>query len=93
MDWLSVLSDLGDFARKMTEEIPMTLSDPSITADQTARLYQVLEKQVQTVEQMVGTMHDEDVEENLIEAAETLEEIFSDLAAAAANKLIELRQQ
>jgi len=92
MDWISVLTDLGDFARKLAREIPPALSDPNITSDQVTRLYQVLEKQAQAVERMVGTMNDEDVGEHLIKAAEALEDIFSDLAAAAANKMIELRQ-
>jgi DNA polymerase-3 subunit epsilon len=90
-DWMTLLRERGERAKHLAKDVPAALADPSLTLDQCTRLYQALEELAQQVEQLVEAMDDDGADEALIEAAESLEEFHSDLAARVANKMIALR--
>jgi predicted trehalose synthase len=92
-DWNSVLKERGDIAKEIIRNVPPMLADPALTLDQATRLYHLLEQRAQEAEELAHALDQAEQSDELIEAAEALEDVFSDLAAAAAEKMIELRRE
>lgn len=86
-DWLSILRMQGDLAKSMAEDVPKALDDPKLTLDQASRLYNAVEQGAQEFDRIVTLMNEEDLDEPLYEAADALEDMWSELSVAAANKV------
>lgn len=89
-DWLETLRENGALATKMSKEVPPVLSDPGLTLEHATRLFQSLDKHCRQAEQMLIRMEDADLPDELYEAAETLVDLWDDLARAASERMLEL---
>lgn len=87
IDWIATLREQGDIAARFTKDVPTALSDASLTLDQASRLYQAVEKGSQDFDRIVEDMQEYDLDESLFEAADALEDIWSGLSVATANKV------
>ncbi len=86
-DWIAILKEQGALAKKLSSEVPKALQNPNLTLDQASRLYSLVEKGAQDFDRVVDDMHNEDLDDALYDAAESLEDIWSALSLSAANKV------
>lgn len=93
--YFDILREKGDSAKVLAKEVPRALADPEITLDQATALYQQLEQHAQSMEKILEVIKNDDEgdEAELLDPAQTLSEIYDNLARAAANKMIELRKK
>ncbi len=91
MDWLGTLKEKGDFAKRIAAQTVEALKHPNLTTDQGNRLYKLVVKGSEEFDQFVEELDaadlDEDLYDSLIEAAETIEDIWSDLIIGVAEQL------
>ncbi|KAB2706472.1 HIRAN domain-containing protein [Brucella lupini] len=91
MDWLGTLKAKGDFAKRIAAQTVEALKHPNLTIDQGNRLYKLVVKGSEEFDQFVEKLDaadlDEDVYDGLIEVAETIEDIWSDLIIGVAEQL------
>ena len=91
MDWLGTLKEKGDFAKRIAAQTVEALKHPNLTIDQGNRLYKLVVKGSEEFDQFVEELDaadlDEDLYDSLIEAAETIEDIWSDLIIGVADQL------
>jgi hypothetical protein len=86
-DWLEILREQTATGDQMARDVPKMLADPQIGRDQVKALFGALEKQAEFVEILTAALEKFGYDFAIIKAAETLEERYADLAAAAAEKL------
>ena len=86
-DWIATLKEQGELTKRLAVEVPKALGNPELTLDQASRLYRLVEKSAQDFDRIVERMNEEDLDDALYEAAESLEDIWSALSVAAANKV------
>ncbi len=86
-EWISILTEQGDLAKRMARDVPIALGHPKLTLDQASRLHNAVEDGAQKFDQVVLAMEQEDLDDALLEAAEALEDIWSGLCIATANKV------
>jgi hypothetical protein len=91
--WLDILREKNDLAGQLSEKIPRVLAYERLTLDQATRLHIFLENHAEEMRNLAREIGAVDLVEALHEAADALERIFSDLAAAAELKVAELRQK
>jgi len=86
-DWLAILKEQQKTGRKMAREVAKMLENPAILADQASMLFDALEKQADFVEKLRQLLDKLGYEPDVIKSAETLEELYGDLAASVAEKV------
>ena len=86
-DWLEILREQTATGDQMARDVPKMLADPQISREQVKALFGALEKQAEFVEILTAALEKFGYDFAIIKAAETLEERYADLAAAAAEKL------
>ncbi|WP_163269677.1 hypothetical protein [Chelativorans alearense] len=86
-----LLRERGEIAKRMGNAVPEALGHPNLTLEQASRIYRLVEKSAQDAGRFVDLMEESDVHESLIKAAEALQDIWSTLSVAAANK-VRIRQ-
>jgi len=86
-DWLEILREQTATGDQMARDVPKMLADPEISREQVKALFGALEKQAEFVEILTAALEKFGYDFAIIKAAETLEERYADLAAAAAEKL------
>lgn len=86
-DWLEILRGQTATGDQMARDVPKMLADPEITRDQVKALFRALEQQAEFVEILIAALEKFGYDFTIIEAAETLEERYADLAASIAEKL------
>ncbi|RCW85171.1 hypothetical protein [Phyllobacterium bourgognense] len=91
--WLDILREKNDLAGQLSEKIPRFLAYERLTLDQATRLHIFLENHAEEMRNLAREIGAVDLVEALHEAADALDSIFSDLAAAAELKVAELRQK
>ena len=87
IDWVSTLQEQADFARQIADDVTQTLEIADLSAAQAARLYRVVEQGAQTFDRIIEEMEQHDIDKYLIEAAETIADIWTNLSVKTANKL------
>jgi len=90
-DWMAMLKEQRALGEQLAGDIPRTLTAPGLTLEQVTKLYQALEKQAAFMERLVRKLEENSFDPDVILAAERLEDLFSELAADAAEKTKELR--
>jgi hypothetical protein len=90
-DWLEIFKQQTETGNRMAQEVPKVLADPNVTAEQVKALFQALEKQAEFVERLTAALEKFGYDFDIVDAAGTLEERYAELAAAAAEKLKEMR--
>jgi hypothetical protein len=91
--WLDILREKNDLAGQLSEKIPRFLAYEALTLDQATRLHIFLENHAEEMRKLAEEIGAVDLVDALHEAANALDRIFSDLAAAAELKVAELRQK
>lgn len=86
-DWIAILREQGELTKELAAEVPKALANPDLTLDQASRLYRLVEKSAQDFDRIIEGMDEEDLDEALYEAADSLEDIWSALSVATANKV------
>lgn len=89
--WISFLKDRGAALDMMRAKVPPALADKALSLDGATRLYQVLEEHAQAMELAIEVMHDRGVDDRIVKVAEKIDDAVSELAAATARKIFELR--
>ncbi|WP_454917276.1 hypothetical protein [Xanthobacter sediminis] len=92
-DWLSIIKERGEVVKGIARDVPPMLAAPDLTLDQATRLYQVLEGHAQAIEQLVADLEEDEAPDEFIEAADSLDDMMSDIAAAAAERMAALRRR
>ena len=87
MDWVEIVSEQEELAKRLAGEIPPMLASDSATRAEIERLWKVMERQCAAAEELVENLHDAGTGQSLINAAESMEAIFLDLHAALGKKL------
>ncbi|ATU90437.1 hypothetical protein [Phyllobacterium zundukense] len=90
-NWLEVLREKNELAVMLGKKIPHMLTHEPLTLDQATELYTFLENHAQSMEEILEKMELDDLPESYYQVAEDLDNIFNNLAAAAAEKLAEMR--
>ena len=91
-NWLNVLREKNELATVLGKKIPRMLAHESLTVEQVKELYYFLEGHARSMEELREKMECDDLPESYHQVAEDLDLIFTDLAAAAAERLKELRK-
>jgi hypothetical protein len=91
-NWLNVLREKNELAIMLGKKIPQMLAHETLTLDQAAELYEFLENHARGMEEIVEKMELDDLPESYYQVAEDLDNIFTNLAAAAAERLTEIRR-
>jgi hypothetical protein len=87
VDWLEVVRKHGDIAKGIADGITQALCDPNTTIDQLSQLYKLVVRCGRDVERTAEEMGEYDVDDALYEALEALDDIWSELIVAVANKI------
>ncbi|MHC2543516.1 hypothetical protein ACVINY_004228 [Sinorhizobium meliloti] len=91
IDWLATLAEQGDIAKSKATEVATLVVKPELPLEIASRLYRDVEKGAQTFDRILSDMEDADVSDELLQAADALAELWSQLSVALANKLRELQ--
>jgi hypothetical protein len=87
IDWILTLQEQADFAKQIADDVTQTLEIADLSAAQAARLYRVVEQGAQTFDRIIEEMEQHTIDNDLIEAAETIADIWTNLSVTTANKL------
>ncbi len=90
-NWLEVLREKNELAVMLGKKIPQMLTHEPLTLVQATELYTLLEEHARGMEEILEKMEQDDLPESYYQVAEDLDNIFNNLAAAAAEKLSEIR--
>jgi len=91
IDWLATLAEQGDIAKRKATEVATLVVKPELPLEIASRLYRDVEKGAQTFDRILSDMEDADVSDELLQAADALAELWSQLSVASANKLREMQ--
>ncbi|MBZ9654572.1 hypothetical protein [Phyllobacterium lublinensis] len=89
--WLEVLREKNELAVMLGKKIPHMLTCETLTLGEVTELYKLLEGHARGMEEIVEKMEQDDLPESYYQVAEDLDNIFTNLAAAAAEKLSKIR--
>ncbi len=91
-NWLNVLREKNELATMLGIKIPKMLEQEELSLEQATELYAFLENHARGMEEIVEKMELDDLPESYYQVAEDLDHIFTNLAAAAAERLQALRR-
>jgi 2-hydroxychromene-2-carboxylate isomerase len=86
-DLLEILREQRETGLRMAEDVPRMLADPEITTEQIKALFKALEQQAEFTENLAGVLEESGFDFEIVKAAEGLEELYAELAAAVAELL------
>jgi hypothetical protein len=87
VDWVATLQEQADLVMKIAADVANELSTSDLTLDQVSRLYRMVELGAQGFDEIIELMNEHDLEDFFTEAAETIEDAWTNLSVATANKL------
>ena len=91
-DWLATLREQADIGKQMAHDVPLTLARPDVTLEQVRRMFVALDHQAHFVEQLANVLEEKGYNFAVIDAARALEDLFAELAAAVAEKIVQIRR-
>ncbi|MBP1885014.1 hypothetical protein [Sinorhizobium mexicanum] len=91
IDWLATLAEQGEIAKSKAREVATLVVKPELPIEVASQLYRDVEKGAQAFDRILSDMEDADVEDTILEAADTLADLWSRLSVASANKIRELQ--
>ena len=89
-DWLATLREQADIGKQMAHDVPLTLVRPDVTLEQVRKLFVALDHQAHFVEQLANVLEETGYDFAVVDAARALEDLFAELAAAAAEKMVQI---
>ncbi|UXN59141.1 hypothetical protein [Phyllobacterium zundukense] len=88
IDWISTLQEQAEFVTRIAEDVTLTLELPQLSDVQVSRLLLVVEQGASTFDRIMEEMdHDDDVDDDLFEAAADIADTWTKLSISTANKL------
>ncbi len=91
-DWLATLREQTNIGNQMAHEVPLMLARPEVTLEQVRQVFGALDHQAHFVEELANVLEENGYDFAVIDAARALEDLFAELAAAAADKMVQLRR-
>lgn len=91
-DWLATLREQTNIGKQMAHEVPLMLARPEVTLEQVRQVFGALDHQAHFVEELANVLEETGYDFAVIDAARALEDLFAELAAAAADKMVQLRR-
>lgn len=92
IDWFATVSAAGELAKTAAQDVPIALANERMTLDEASKLHRTVEMRAQECDAMIAEMQDDDdVNEDLLEAADHLQNMWDSLAVACASKVRELQ--
>jgi cellulose biosynthesis protein BcsQ len=91
-DWLATLREQTNIGNQMAHEVPLMLARPEVTLEQVRQVFGALDHQAHFVEELANVLEETGYDFAVIDAARALEDLFAELAAAAADKMVQLRR-
>jgi uncharacterized protein YerC len=91
-NWLNVLREKNELAAVLGKKIPKMLAHETLTLEQAAEIYKFLENHARDMEEIVARMELDDLPESYYQVAEDLDNIFTNMAAEAAERLTQIRR-
>jgi hypothetical protein len=87
IDWVAALQEQADLALRIATDVGKALDASVLTVEQVSRLYRMVEQGAQDFDAIVEIMGEHDLEDALVEAADTIEDTWLNLSVATANRL------
>lgn len=87
IDWISTLQEQAEFVTQIAENVKQTLALPELTSSQASRLYRVVEQGAQTFDRIIEELERHNLNDDLIDATDTIADMWTNLSVDTANKL------
>lgn len=91
IDWVATLQEQAEFAKQIANDVARTLELPDLSDIQVSRLHRVVEQGASTFDRIMDEMDQHEVEGDLVEIAETIADMWTNLSVSTANKLRNMR--
>jgi hypothetical protein len=91
IDWVATLQVQADLVLEISTEISKALDASDLTIEQASRLYRKVEQGARDLDAIVEIMDEHDVEDAFLEAAEIIEDAWTNISVATANRLRTMR--
>lgn len=91
IDWVATLQEQADLVMDVAKDVDNALAASDLTVEQASRLYRMVESGAQDFDRIVELLNEHDLDESFIDAAETIEDTWTNLSVATANRLRGLR--
>jgi cellulose biosynthesis protein BcsQ len=91
-DWLATLREQADIGKQMAQDVPLMLARPDVTLVQVRRVFGALDHQAHFAEELAKVLEEKGYDFAVVDAARALEDLFAELAAAAADKMVQMRR-
>lgn len=91
VDWVATLQEQAELVMKIANDVGSALDAYDLTVEQASRLYRMVELGAQDFDRIVAVMSEHNLEESFIDAADTIEDTWTNLSVATANKLRTMR--
>ena len=91
VDWVDTPQEQADLVMKVARDVANELDASDLTMEQASRLYRTVEQGAQDFDRIVELMNDQVLGQLFSEAAETIEDTWTNLSVATANRLRTMR--
>lgn len=91
VDWVATLQEQADLVTDVAKDVDNALAASDLSVEQASRLYKMVESGAQDFDRIVELMNEHDLDESFIDAAETIEDTWTNLSVATANRLRVMR--
>lgn len=91
VDWIATLQHQADIVMEVAKNVAYALDASDLTIEQASRLYRMVELAAQDFDRIVKFMNEHDLDESFIDAAETIEDTWTNLSVATVNRLRVMR--
>lgn len=90
-DWFHQIRESQLLADRMAEQIPQLLADPDLTPAQANDIFVNVHHYCLRIERMIEEMEHHEVSDNLLDAAENLDDKWNRIAEVVADRLVDMR--
>jgi hypothetical protein len=90
-DWVDTLQEQADLVMRVARDVANEIDASDLTLERASRLYRTVELGAQDFDRVIELMNKPDLEELFSEAAETIEDTWTNLSVATANRLRTMR--
>ena len=91
VDWVATLQEQADLVIDVAKDVANALDASDLTVEQASRLYRMVELGAQDFDRIVELLNEHDLDESFIDAAEIIEDTWTNLSVATANRLRVMR--
>ncbi|MBI1620179.1 hypothetical protein IOD40_05820 [Aquamicrobium sp. cd-1] len=92
-NWLQRIRQNEAMAKRLEREIPTVLGDPAITFDHAKRMIEAIDQHSAEVERLMDALETAGVTDDVIDAAERMEERWNALRGSIQERLIDIQRR